>query len=96
MRAGEVIGIAGVAGNGQGELFEAVSGEVLQAAAEVVRIRGKDAGLQSISGRRLLGAAFVPEERLGHGAAPRMRLSDNLLLSRHSDRPQGVPRGRSG
>jgi general nucleoside transport system ATP-binding protein len=83
VRAGEVIGIAGVAGNGQGELFEAVSGEVLQASAEVVRIRGKDAGLQSISGRRLLGAAFVPEERLGHGAAPRMRLSDNLLLSRN-------------
>ena len=37
----------------------------------------------SISGRRLLGAAFVPEERLGHGAAPRMKLSENLLLSRH-------------
>jgi general nucleoside transport system ATP-binding protein len=49
-----------------------------------VRIRGKDAGRLSISGRRLLGAAFVPEERLGHGAAPRMKLSENLLLSRHA------------
>ena len=38
----------------------------------------------SITGRRLLGAAFVPEERLGHGAAPRMKLSENLLLSRHA------------
>ena len=37
-----------------------------------------------ISARRKLGAAFVPEERLGHGAAPRMRLSENLLLSRHA------------
>jgi simple sugar transport system ATP-binding protein len=48
-----------------------------------VRIRDQDAGRLSISGRRLIGAAFIPEERLGHGAAPRMKLSDNLLLSRH-------------
>jgi general nucleoside transport system ATP-binding protein len=37
-----------------------------------------------ITGRRRLGAAFVPEERLGHGAVPQMKLSDNLLLSRYS------------
>jgi len=84
VRAGEVIGIAGVAGNGQGEFFEAVSGEVLQPAAGTIRLRGRDAGRLGITGRRLLGAAFVPEERLGHGAAPRMRLSENLLLSRHA------------
>ncbi|MCR4267388.1 ABC transporter ATP-binding protein [Nitratireductor sp. ZSWI3] len=83
VRSGEVLGIAGVAGNGQGELFEALSGEVLQESAASLRIRGKDAGRLSISGRRLLGAAFVPEERLGHGAVPQMRLSENLLLSRH-------------
>jgi simple sugar transport system ATP-binding protein len=84
VRAGDVIGIAGVAGNGQGEFFEAVSGEVRQADPTAVRIRGKDAGSLTITGRRLLGAAFVPEERLGHGATPRMRLSENLLLSRHA------------
>jgi simple sugar transport system ATP-binding protein len=84
VRAGELIGIAGVAGNGQGELFEAVSGEATQPDAATVRIRGKDAGRLGISGRRLLGAAFVPEERLGHGAAPRMKLSENLLLSRYA------------
>ncbi|WP_163272685.1 ABC transporter ATP-binding protein [Chelativorans alearense] len=82
VHAGEVLGIAGVAGNGQGEFFEAVSGEVLQEKADAVRIRGKDAGRQDISGRRLMGAAFVPEERLGHAAAPLMTLSQNLLLSR--------------
>ena len=48
----------------------------------------------SITGRRLLGAAFVPEERLGHGAAPRMKLSENLFLSRHATDAQGVPRRR--
>ena len=84
VRAGEVIGIAGVAGNGQGEFFEAVSGEALQQDAATIRIRGKDVGRLNITGRRLIGAAFVPEERLGHGAAPRMKLSENLLLSRHA------------
>ena len=83
VHGGEVLGIAGVAGNGQGEFFEAVSGEVLQDRADVVRIRGKDAGRLDISGRRLMGAAFVPEERLGHAAAPAMTLSQNLLLSRY-------------
>ncbi|MCO5071329.1 MAG: ABC transporter ATP-binding protein [Rhizobiaceae bacterium] len=83
VKSGEVLGIAGVAGNGQGEFFEAISGEVLQDDPDTVRVCGKPAGRLGISGRRLLGAAFVPEERLGHGAAPRMRLSENLLLSRH-------------
>ncbi|MBX3597186.1 MAG: ABC transporter ATP-binding protein [Rhizobiaceae bacterium] len=83
VRTGEVLGIAGVAGNGQGEFFEAVSGEALQESADAVRIRGKSVGRVGISARRRMGAAFVPEERLGHGAAPRMKLSENLLLSRH-------------
>lgn len=82
VHAGEIIGIAGVAGNGQGEFFESVSGETVQNDPAIVRMNGKDAGRLDITGRRLLGAAFVPEERLGHGAAPRMRLSENLLLSR--------------
>lgn len=84
VRAGEVIGIAGVAGNGQGEFFEAISGEVLQPDASTVRFRGQDAGRMSITGRRMLGVGFVPEERLGHGAVPEMKLSENLLLSRHA------------
>ncbi|MCV0396918.1 MAG: ABC transporter ATP-binding protein [Rhizobiaceae bacterium] len=82
--AGEIFGIAGVAGNGQGEFFEAISGEIRQPASGMVRICGRDAGHLGISARRALGAAFVPEERLGHGAAPAMRLSDNLLLARHA------------
>lgn len=53
--AGEVVGIAGVAGNGQGEFFEAVSGEVLQSNPSNVRIRGKDAGKVGISDRRMMG-----------------------------------------
>lgn len=83
VRAGEVVGIAGVAGNGQSEFFEAVSGEVRQDKAAAIRIRGQEAGLSGITRRRLLGASFVPEERLGHGAVPELPLTDNLFLSRY-------------
>lgn len=83
VHAGEIVGVAGVAGNGQSELFEAISGEVRQSAADTICICGKTAGWKGITGRRLMGAAFLPEERLGHAAAPFMTLSQNLLLSRH-------------
>ena len=82
--AGHIVGIAGVAGNGQSELFEALSGEVLQARADSVMLNGREAGSLGINQRRALGVAMVPEERLGHGAVPDMALADNLLLSRHA------------
>ena len=81
---GEVVGIAGIAGNGQSEFFDAISGERPQSSPGVVRIRGKNAGRLGPSGRRKLGGAFSPEERLGHGAVPGFSLSQNLLLSRHA------------
>jgi ABC-type uncharacterized transport system ATPase subunit len=84
INAGEVVGIAGVAGNGQSELFAALSGERVAQSAEAVQIDGHPCGLVGIEGRRRLGAAFVPEERLGHAAAPSHRLSENTLVSHHS------------
>src|ERR1700755_2177617 len=84
LRGGEILGIAGVAGNGQDELFAALSGERLSQDPGTVVIDGQAAGHLSITQRRKLGAAFVPEERLGHGTAPRMRLSENALLTGHA------------
>ncbi|WP_050419260.1 ABC transporter ATP-binding protein [Bradyrhizobium tropiciagri] len=84
LRGGEILGIAGVAGNGQDELFAALSGERLARDPGTIVIEGIAAGHLSISRRRKLGAAFVPEERLGHGTAPRMRLSENALLTGHA------------
>ncbi len=81
--AGEIVGIAGVAGNGQSELFEAVSGERLQGHAGAIRMRGMDVGRKGINWRRKHGAAFIPEERLGHGAISEFHLSENMLLARH-------------
>src|SRR5258708_8532473 len=77
LKGGEILGIAGVAGNGQDELFAALSGERLAADPGTVVIDGHAAGHLSITQRRMLGAAFVPEERLGHGTAPRMKLAEN-------------------
>src|SRR5436305_667518 len=84
LRGGEILGIAGVAGNGQDELFAALSGERLSQDPGTVVIEGIAAGHLSITKRRKLGAAFVPEERLGHGTAPRMKLSENALLTGHA------------
>src|ERR1700741_2414298 len=84
LRGSEILGIAGVAGNGQDELFAALSGERYSSDPGTVVIEGIAAGHLSITHRRKLGAAFVPEERLGHGTAPRMKLSENALLTGHA------------
>ncbi|SCY81373.1 ABC transporter ATP-binding protein [Microvirga guangxiensis] len=84
VRAGEVVGIAGVAGNGQSELFAALSGERLAERNDAITIAGKPSGGMGIEARRRLSAAFVPEERLGHAAAPTHRLSENTLISHAS------------
>ena len=83
VHGGEIVGIAGIAGNGQNELFAALSGERLADEPRQILIDTLPAGLLDIESRRALGAVFIPEERLGHAAVPDLRLSDNLILSRH-------------
>ena len=92
VRAGEVVAIAGVAGNGQSELFEALSGE-RHAARDAVTIAGRHCGTRGVTARRQLGAAFVPEERLGHSAVPGFALAENALLTRHASDPGMVRAG---
>ena len=82
VRSGEVVGIAGVSGNGQRELLWALSGEDVRAPDNSIRMRGVDVARLGPAHRRKLGLHFVPEERLGRGAVPVMSLADNLLLTR--------------
>lgn len=82
VRAGEVVGIAGVSGNGQKELLYALSGEDPRAEPASIQVAGQNAGRMGPGQRRALGLHFVPEERLGRGAVPTMGLAHNLLLTR--------------
>lgn len=81
LRRGEILGVAGVAGNGQEALYSYLAGEDLAPSAGALRLCGVDAGRLGPSERRALGGAFVPEERLGHAAVPDFSLIDNTLLS---------------
>jgi len=81
LRAGEMLGIAGVAGNGQKELLAALSGERRAPRADTVAILDRDAGLLDVEARRRLGLRFIPEERVGRGAVGEMALAENALLT---------------
>ncbi len=82
VRAGEIVGVAGVSGNGQQELMAALSGEDARAPVGAVSLFGHDIGRQPPRERRALGLHFVPEERLGRGAVPTLSLAANTLLTR--------------
>jgi simple sugar transport system ATP-binding protein len=91
LQQGEILGLAGVSGNGQAELIAALSGEDTRAAKGSIQFNAVDVSALDAGERRLLGLAFVPEERLGRGAVPVMGLASNVALS-HQGPPQ-VERG---
>ncbi len=80
LRSGEVLGIGGVAGNGQDELCMALSGEMVTAPG-MIRLKGKEIGRQGVTARRGMGLLCAPEERMGHAAAPDMSLTENAMLT---------------
>ncbi|MEC9345617.1 MAG: ABC transporter ATP-binding protein [Pseudomonadota bacterium] len=81
VHAGEILGLGGIAGNGQTELMEALIGERRAARPDAILLDGKPVGQLGPVQRRSLGMAFVPEERLGHGAAAGLSLTENTLIS---------------
>ena len=80
VNSGEILGLGGVAGNGQDELLAALSGETLSA-SDTVKIKGRGVGHLGPNSRREIGTLAAPEERLGHAAAPAMSLVENALLT---------------
>ncbi|MDG3085253.1 ABC transporter ATP-binding protein [Vibrio hannami] len=81
LRAGEILGVAGVAGNGQEDLLEALSGEDTRAKSNSITFNGNPIGNLNAGQRRNLGMAYVPADRLGQGAVPEMSLRENTLLT---------------
>ncbi len=80
---GEILGIGGIAGNGQTELMEALTGEIPANRPDAILIDGKPSGSLGPGPRRVLGGTFVPEERNNYGAVRDMSLSENAFLSGH-------------
>jgi ABC-type uncharacterized transport system ATPase subunit len=80
LKAGEILGIGGVAGNGQEELLAALSGEHRSAAGSVI-MAGQDLSHAAPEARRKAGLLAAPEDRLGHAAVPDFSLTDNTLLT---------------
>jgi simple sugar transport system ATP-binding protein len=80
VRAGEIVGVAGVEGNGQRELAEIVAG--LAPGTGMVTLAGRDLAGLGPAGVRRLGLAHVPEDRLAAGLVPEMSAAENLLLGR--------------
>ena len=80
VRKGEVLGIGGVAGNGQDELVAALSGEMLTGAG-MVNYKDQPIGQMHPNARRKIGLLAAPEERMGHAAAPDMSLTENAIMT---------------
>ena len=80
VRNGEILGVAGIAGNGQDELVSALSGEIDVVGGDIL-LDGSPVGGKPIGVRRRLGLLVAPEERLGHAAAPDMTLVENAFLT---------------
>jgi len=80
LRAGEILGVAGVAGNGQKELLAALAGERTTRPA-TIRIGSTVVGHLGAAARRRHGMTFIPEERLGRGAVAELSLAENALLT---------------
>jgi simple sugar transport system ATP-binding protein len=78
--AGEIVGVAGISGNGQRELMAMLSGETLVDDAAIT-LDGRPIGRLGPRERRNLGLRYVPEERLRHGAVPELSLAENTLLT---------------
>src|SRR5699024_9040458 len=81
LHAGEILGVAGISGNGQQEMLAALSGEDTRPRRDSILLDDKAIGHKSAAWRRRRGLAFVPEERLGRGAVPELSLAGNVLLS---------------
>ena len=84
VRAGEIVGIAAIEGNGQSELLEAITG--MRPYAGKITIGGKDIRGMSPGEIRKLGLSHVPEDRLATGVSKESDISDNLLVGKHRDK----------
>ena len=82
VHSGEILGLAGVSGNGQTELVEAITG-LRTVEGGTVRLLDEDITHLPVSGRRQRGLAHIPEDRLGTGLNPATTLDENVVVTRY-------------
>jgi len=85
VRAGEIVGVAGVSGNGQRDLAELVAG-LQSPTGGVITVDGREMNGAGTREMRANGLAYVPEDRLGTGLSPSLSIIDNMVLTR----PRGL------
>jgi ABC-type uncharacterized transport system ATPase subunit len=78
---GEILGIAGIAGNGQTELMEILSGETICDNEDQIFLDGVPIGFKDITKRRKLGIETIPEERTLHATVPNLKINENTFLT---------------
>jgi general nucleoside transport system ATP-binding protein len=83
VRSGEIVGLAGVSGNGQRELAECLAG-LRQVSAGRIEIEGKDVTRASPNSRLAAGQAYIPEERMRGGAIKEFTVEENIFLNDHT------------
>jgi len=86
VRAGEIVGVAGVGGNGQDELVECIVG-LRKPTGGTLKLEGRDITRLSVDARRDLGIAYVPADRQRFGLVLPFSLPDNFVLTRYAERP---------
>lgn len=86
VRSGEIVGLAGVAGNGQSELSEVIAG-LRHAARGKIIVQGEDITNQPISKTIKSGVSLVPEDRTKVGTAPNLSMTDNVIMKKYKSTP---------
>ena len=86
VRAGEIVGVAGVSGNGQRELAETIAG-LRHSTGGSILIDNLDVTRSSVATRTKAGLAYVPEERMRDGVIRNFTVAENLILQTHGDTP---------
>lgn len=89
VRAGEIVGLAGVAGNGQSELAEVITG-MRKCKSGKILVHGNDVTNQSVKDGIKLGVSHVPEDRTHVGSAPNLSVTDNVIMKNYSQNPIGM------
>ncbi len=87
IRSGQIIGLAGVAGNGQSELAEVITG--LRECTGSIEVNGKELANRPVLEAIDAGVAHIPEDRTGTGSAPNLSLTDNLIMKAYRTEPIG-------